>query len=263
MIIEQPIYINPIAISIGNFHVYWYGIMYLIGLILIYIISLRNISRPKYTKITKKNLEDILYWGMISAIIGGRLGYVIFYKANYFYNHLVEVFYIRNGGMSFHGGIIGVIISMYCYTKNKKISFWAVSDLIAQAVPIALALGRIGNFINGELCGTPTNLPWGVIFLTTNDNIYRHPSQLYECILEGPVLFIIIQIFLYKKTRLSGQTSAIFLIFYGILRCIGEIWREPDYIIYIYNSNYSMGQILSILMIISGFMLYYALSKKK
>ncbi|AFZ82859.1 phosphatidylglycerol:prolipoprotein diacylglycerol transferase [Candidatus Kinetoplastibacterium crithidii (ex Angomonas deanei ATCC 30255)] len=261
MIIEQPIYINPIALSIGNFHIYWYGIMYLIGLMLIYMVSLKNISRSEYTKITKKHLEEILYWGMMSAILGGRLGYAIFYKADYFYDHLLELFYIRNGGMSFHGGLIGVIIFMYYYTKNKKILFWEISDLIAQAVPLALSTGRIGNFINGELFGTPTSLPWGIIFLNAHDNIYRHPSQLYECVLEGPVLFIIIKIFLHKK-RLLGQTSAIFLIFYGILRCIGEVWREPDYIITIYSSTYSMGQILSMLMIINGFILYYVLSKK-
>ncbi|AGF47129.1 phosphatidylglycerol:prolipoprotein diacylglycerol transferase [Candidatus Kinetoplastibacterium desouzaii TCC079E] len=226
--------------------------MYLVGFFCVYWLSLIKISHSKKTYITKDKIENLLYWGMLGAIIGGRLGYVVIYRPDYFSRHLIEILYIRNGGMSFHGGLIGVLISIYTYAKIQKIPFLELTDFIAPSIPVALAAGRIGNFINGELWGYQTKLPWGIIFHNDVEQIPRHPSQIYEFLLEGVLLFIIMQVFSNKKTRPKGQVSAMFLIFYGLTRFFAEFWREPDYFIINTTQLLTLGQTLSIPMIVLG-----------
>ncbi|AGF49281.1 prolipoprotein diacylglyceryl transferase [Candidatus Kinetoplastidibacterium galati] len=246
--------INPIAIQIGDFSIHWYGITYLAGILMVYILGQIKLKNNLNDRKKINNLEDLLLYGMLGAIIGGRLGYVIIYRPIYFLNYPIEIFHLWEGGMSFHGGLIGAIISLFVYAKYNNYSFLVITDFISTIVPPAIGMGRIGNFINGELWGYPTDLFFGIIFDETCDDLVRHPSQIYESILEGPVLFIVMYIFS-KKTRRTGMISSVFLITYGLLRYIAELWREPDYFLGTVFINLSMGQILSVLTIFFGVVL--------
>ncbi|AFZ83190.1 phosphatidylglycerol:prolipoprotein diacylglycerol transferase [Candidatus Kinetoplastibacterium blastocrithidii TCC012E] len=252
--------INPIAIQIGNLSIHWYGITYLFGLLIVYILGEIKLKNNLLNKRKIKNLEDLILYGMLGAIIGGRLGYVTIYKPSYFFTNPIEIFYLWEGGMSFHGGLIGVVISLFVYTKYNNIPFFETTDFIACIVPPAICLGRIGNFINGELWGYPTDLFFGVIFDETCDDLVRHPSQLYESILEGPILFTIMHISS-KKIRKTGIVSSVFLIAYGLLRFVAELWREPDYFLGTVFISLSMGQILSILTVIMGLIIMQTRAK--
>ncbi|AGF48562.1 phosphatidylglycerol:prolipoprotein diacylglycerol transferase [Candidatus Kinetoplastibacterium oncopeltii TCC290E] len=246
--------INPVAVQIGDLSIHWYGITYLIGFLMVYILGEIKLRNNPIKKKKIKNLADLLLYGMLGAIIGGRIGYVTIYRPFYFFYHPLDILRLWEGGMSFHGGLIGAIISLFLYAKHNNTSLFDITDFISTIVPPAIGMGRIGNFINGELCGYPTDLFFGVIFDETYDDLARHPSQLYESILEGPVLFLIMYIFS-KKNRKKGTTSSIFLITYGILRYIAELWREPDHFLGTIFIDLSMGQILSILTIFVGVIL--------
>jgi len=242
--------INPIFVSLGGFHIYWYGIMYVIAFLLAWYVGNLYIKN-NIIEISRDNFSDLMFYSFLGVLFGGRIGYSIFYNFSYTIENPITIFYLWNGGMSFHGGFIGVIISIIYFCKKNKIPFFEISDFIVRLVPIGLFTGRIGNFINGELWGKPTDLIWGVIFPKI-DNLSRHPTQIYEAILEGIVLFMILNFMLSRNIKTSIATSY-FLIFYSLFRFIIEFFRIPDaHIGYVMFSWVTMGQILCIPMFLLG-----------
>ena len=193
---------DPIAVQVGPLAVHWYGLMYLIGFTLFYLLGLYR-CRQKWRGITKANLEDLLFVGMVGVIVGGRLGFVLLYQPEYYLTHPLEIFAVWQGGMSAHGGFIGVILALFYFAWSNKKSIFTVGDFVAPLVPFGFFFGRLGNFINGELWGrvASADLPWGMIFPQAGDGVPRHPSQLYEATLEGLVLFLVVWIYSIKETR--------------------------------------------------------------
>ncbi len=240
--------LNPIAIQFLNIKIYWYSLAYFFGFILGINYS-KYLIRKLHLQISEKMIDDFLVWAVIGVIIGGRLGYVIFYNFNFYLTYPNEILKIWNGGMSFHGGMLGLILSMIIFSFKKSIKFFDFANIISASAPLGIFLGRIANFINGELWGKKTQSNWGVIF-NDQERLPRHPSQLYEAFFEGFVLFFLIY---FSITRLKNYNACcVFLIFYGFFRFGLEFLREPDshigYIIY----NITTGQILSIPMILIG-----------
>jgi len=252
---------DPIAISIGPLAVHWYGLMYLVGFGLVYLLGRWRISKGNTTDFTPRDLEDLIFYSVLGVILGGRLGYVLFYKWDYYLSHPLEIFYIWEGGMAFHGGLIGVIVVMLLYARKKGLSFFTVSDFLAPLIPLGLAAGRLGNFINGELWGRPSDVPWAMVFPQSGSELARHPSQLYQLGMEGIALFIILWWFS-SKPRPTGQVSGLFLIGYGVFRFIAEYTREPDAFLGLLAAGLSMGQWLSIPMIIAGIVLFVFSAKR-
>lgn len=252
---------DPVALRLGPLAIHWYGLMYLVGFALAYGLGRWRISRNPNSPITITELEDLIFYSVLGVVVGGRLGYVLFYKLSYYSNHLIETLYLWEGGMSFHGGMIGVIVVMWLYARAKNLSFFKISDFIAPLVPLALGAGRLGNFINGELWGRPTDQPWGMVFPQTGDGIPRHPSQLYELGLEGFVLFGLMWWFS-SNARPSGQVSAVFLMGYGTLRFLVEFTRQPDDFLGLLTGSLSMGQWLSLPMIALGAIIYTLTAKR-
>ena len=253
--------IDPTAFEIFGVGIKWYGISYALGLLLALWYA-KKIAK-KSAAVEVKVLDDVLIWTAFGIIIGGRLGYVIFYDLVYYLQnfHLI-IIGIRNGGMSFHGGLIGVIIFSFLYSKIKKIKFLTLMDIISCVAPIGLFLGRIANFINSELWGKETNLVIGIVFPNGGPNP-RHPTQIYEAFLEGLILFFIINIIYNKKFNTPGYTSCIFLILYGFFRIFAEIFREPDpHIGYIMQPFLTLGILLSIPMILLGLIILYYLNEQ-
>ena len=193
-------------------------------------------------------------YAILGIILGGRVGYIIFYDLYYYLNDPIKILYVWQGGMSFHGGLIGIIFITYYFVKNKNIKLFEFTDLLAIITPIGLFLGRIANFINSELIGTPTNLPWSVVFIKV-DNIPRHPSQIYEALLEGLLLFLIINL-IFKYKKIKGYVSAIFLILYGLFRILAEQFRLPDEHLGYILGFLSMGTILSFIMVLTGLIVF-------
>ncbi|MDC3154736.1 prolipoprotein diacylglyceryl transferase [Pelagibacteraceae bacterium] len=258
--------ISPVFFSIGPIDVRWYSLAYIIGFIFAwrYIRYLSN-SNVKYDKssINDKLIDDLVFYSILALVIGARIGYVIFYNFEYYSKNLIEVLYIWNGGLSFHGGLIGIILATIIIAKSYKCRFFELSDLICVSAPVGIFFGRISNFINGELFGRPSNYFIGMIFPSADDQ-YRHPSQLYEAFFEGLVIFIVLNIFIFyfKKLRTPGFISGFFLILYGFFRFMIEFTREPDAQIgYIFN-YLTMGMILSIPMILVGFFFLYKSQNK-
>lgn len=252
--------INPIALEIGPLAIHWYGIMYLAGFFLAWLLGRMRIQSGS-TTFNMKDLEDIIFYGVIGVVIGGRLGYVLFYKLGDYIDNPIAIFQVWQGGMSFHGGLLGVLLAMWIFARTRGYKFFQVSDFIAPLIPLGLAAGRIGNFINGELWGRPTDMPWGMIFPNAADGLSRHPSQLYEMATEGLLLFLIVWIFS-SKPRPTGQVSGVFLIGYGCFRFLVEFTREPDDFLGLLAGGLSMGQLLSIPMIIFGLIiLWYSASR--
>ena len=244
--------IDPVAIDLGFISIYWYGISYVVGILTAWFL-LKYRVRQSQLLLDNQQIGDLVFFVMLGIIIGGRLGSIIFYNFSYYLEHPLEIFYIHKGGMSFHGGLIGVIIAVWFFSFNRSISFFRVTDFIAPVVPIGLGCGRIANFINGELWGGPSNLPWAMIFPDpAAGGISRHPSQLYEAFLEGLVLFIILWWFS-RIPRPVRATSGLFLFFYGMFRFLIEFVRMPDqHIGYIAFNWLTLGQLLSIPLIIFG-----------
>ena len=253
--------LDPIIINLGIFSLRWYSLAYIAGILLGWIYGKKILEKSKIKNSATLKLEDfdnLITYIIISIILGGRLGYVIFYNLNYYLINPLEILMIWKGGMSFHGGLIGVIFGTIFYSKkiNQEPIFFL--DILACVTPIGLFFGRIANFINSELYGKPTETSWGVVFPKI-DNIPRHPSQLYEALLEGLVLFLILNIIIYKTNYRKGLCSSMFLIFYGFFRILSEIYREPDdHIGYLFNLI-STGSLLSVIMIISGIFMYLKL----
>lgn len=247
--------IDPIIFSIGPVALRWYGMMYLIGFLGAMFIANKAADKSG-GEWTRDQVSDLLFYGFLGVILGGRVGYVLFYQFDYFLAEPLYLFKIWTGGMSFHGGLLGVIAAVYIFSRKTNKSFLRVGDFVVPLVPIGLGMGRLGNFINAELWGRQTDVPWAMVFPTDPLQLPRHPSQLYEFFLEGVVLFAILYL-VTRKPRSLGLASGTFLIGYGVFRTIVEFFREPDAHLGLYFSFISKGQILSIPMILVGVLVIY------
>jgi len=247
--------IDPIIFSIGPVSLRWYGTMYLIGFLAAMFMANKAADRSNGLW-TRDQVSDLLFYSFLGVILGGRVGYVLFYQFEYFLSDPLYLFEIWQGGMSFHGGLLGVILAIFIFARKTNKSFLVVGDFVAPLVPIGLGMGRLGNFINAELWGRQTDVSWAMVFPTDPLQVPRHPSQLYEFALEGVVLFAILYI-ISRKTRTLGLASGAFLIGYGIFRSFIEFFREPDAHLGLYFSFISKGQILSIPMILIGMFIIY------
>jgi phosphatidylglycerol---prolipoprotein diacylglyceryl transferase len=245
---------NPIALQIGSFGIHWYGLMYLVGFFgglwlgQYQVIRLRKIDPASPWQ--ERDPDDMLFYIALGVVFGGRLGYVLFYQPMYFLQHPLEIFALWQGGMSFHGGFIGVMVAMALFARKRGVIWLQLMDFVAPLVPIGLGAGRLGNFINAELWGRPTQSDWGMVFPQV-DAVARHPSQLYEFALEGIALFLILWLFAGKK-RPIGAISALFLLCYGSFRFLVEFTREPDSFLGLLSLGLSMGQWLCLPMILVG-----------
>lgn len=251
--------IDPVAISLGPVQVHWYGLMYLIGFLGGYLLGVyRAGSTPGWNK---EQVSDLLFYIAVGVIVGGRLGYALFYKFSYYIDHPVETLFIWQGGMSFHGGLLGVIVALALFGRKTSRGFFQVTDFVAPLVPLGLGFGRLGNFINQELWGRATDVPWAMVFPRTDPTLtLRHPSMLYEALLEGLVLFVILWWFS-SRPRPVGAVSGLFLICYGAFRLIVEFVREPDaHLGYLFWDWVTMGQLLSLPMI--GFGMWLMLRRR-
>ena len=241
---------DPVAFRVGPLAVRWYGLMYLAGFILFIVLGRRRARQNMLTGWRATDVDDMLFFGVFGVILGGRLGYVLFYKPLYYLAHPLEIFEVWHGGMSFHGGFIGVLLALWFFARQRGRRWLDVTDFVAPLIPLGLGAGRLGNFINGELVGRPTDLPWGMVFPQI-DQIPRHPSQLYEFALEGVALFVVLWLFAARR-RPIGAVSGLFLLGYGVFRFIGEFAREPDSFLGFLALGLTMGQWLSLPMIAAG-----------
>ncbi|MDX1974792.1 MAG: prolipoprotein diacylglyceryl transferase [Rickettsiales bacterium] len=245
--------IDPIVIQLGPLAIRWYSLAYIAGILLGWWVVMREHARKPIQGLTAKTLDDMVMWAVIGIILGGRLGYVLFYKPDYYLDHPEEILALWHGGMSFHGGFAGVILVFFWFCRKHQIRFLELMDVFAAAAPIGLFFGRVANFINGELYGRTTDMPWGMIF-PHGGLLPRHPSQLYEAGLEGIVLFAI-TFGLMKFTRARdkiGLLSGVFLLGYGLSRVIVECVREPDDFLGFFWGSITMGQILCLPMLLGG-----------
>jgi phosphatidylglycerol:prolipoprotein diacylglycerol transferase len=259
---------DTVFIDLGIVQIRWYSLAYIAGIALGWLYAIKIIEKlslkKNYFSVKREQFDELITYLVIGIVLGGRLGYVIFYNFKYYSENIVEVFKLWQGGMSFHGGLIGLIIAVYIYSKNSKTNFFKFTDIISCVAPIGIFLGRIANFINGELYGKVSTLPWATIFPYTS-NVARHPSQIYEAILEGFILFILLNYLAFKKNLIikSGYISGLFLIFYSILRIIAENFREPDvHIGYLFN-YISMGTLLSLIIFFVGFVIILLIKKNE
>lgn len=249
---------DPVALQLGPVSIHWYGLMYLLGFAAVWVLGRRRIRQGR-VEFTTRDLEDIIFYSVIGVVAGGRLGYTLIYKPGYYLSHPLEIFYIWEGGMSFHGGLAGVILVLLWYACSRKRHLFDITDFIAPMIPLGLAAGRWGNFVNGELWGRPTNLPWAMVFPHA-DALPRHPSQLYELALEGVVLFALLWWYS-GKPHPRGAVSAMFLLGYGVARFLVEFTREPDAFLGLLAGGLSMGQLLSIPMILAGILILWSAGK--
>ena len=244
---------DPVAIEIFSFEIRWYSLAYIIGILLGWYLAKKVIVNNDI----KDKFDDYITYVIIGLILGGRLGYVLFYNVNYYLDNFFDIFKIWQGGMSFHGAVIGIIIASIIFLKKNNDNIFEYLDIIALVSPIGIFFGRIANFINSELYGHETSLPWAVQFIKI-DTLYRHPTQLYEAILEGIILFLIMIYFWNKNfLKIPGKLSALFLIFYSSFRFIIEYFRVPDEQLGYLILNLTMGQLISFIFFITGLYLYY------
>jgi phosphatidylglycerol:prolipoprotein diacylglycerol transferase len=253
---------DPVALQLGPLAVHWYGLMYLFGFAGFYLLANYRASRYPFLKAqhwSGEQISDLVFYGALGAVLGGRIGYALFYKFNEYLTDPVAILKVWQGGMSFHGGLLGVGVALLLFAKKSKLSFWQVADFVAPAAPIGLFFGRMGNFINQELWGKTTQVPWGMVF-TNGGPLPRHPSMLYEAILEGLVLLAIVWWFA-SKSRKPGQVTGMFLVFYAVFRFVVEFVRVPDqHLQYLLFNWVTMGQLLCVPMIIYG--MYLLLRQK-
>ncbi len=255
--------INPVAIQLGPLAVHWYGLTYLAAFGLFLLLAKKRLQHPPFSQLTEpgtwqfKDVEDILFLGVLGVIIGGRVGYCLFYKPSYYFSHPLDVFAVWQGGMSFHGGLLGVIVAMIWFARSRNKPWMQVADFVAPCVPTGLAAGRIGNFINGELWGrlASPDLPWAMVFRGAGD-APRHPSQIYQFLLEGILLFVVLWMYA-RQPRKEGQVAAFFLVGYGFFRFIAEYFREPDAYLGLLSMGMSMGQWLCVPMVFGGLALWF------
>ena len=245
---------DPVAFSIWIFDVRWYALAYISGLVLAWLYC-RWMTKLPPQKLKPLDFDDFLLWATLGVVIGGRLGYVLFYKPGYYLQNPLEVLFIWQCGMSFHGGLLGVLVAIGLFARNRGVSYFTLSDIVGAATPIGLFLGRIANFINGELYGRtvdPASLPWAMVF-RHGGPIARHPSQIYEALLEGLLLFIVLFIMVRRGAlQRTGLISGTFMIGYGLARSIAELFREPDAFLSFVLPGITMGQVLSFPMILIG-----------
>ncbi|HEX9790489.1 MAG TPA: prolipoprotein diacylglyceryl transferase [Kiloniellales bacterium] len=242
---------DPIAISIGPFAIRWYALAYIAGILLAWRYCRWLASRPP-VRLSARAIDDFLFWATIGIVIGGRLGYVLFYKPGYYLENPLEIVFLWRGGMSFHGGLLGVFAAVVFFARSQNIHFTVLSDIVAAAAPIGLFLGRIANFVNGELFGRPTDVAWGMVF-PAGGPVVRHPSQIYESGLEGIALFIVLFILVrLGALRDGGMLTGAFLVGYALARFISELFREPDLHIGFLAGGITMGQVLSLPMLLAG-----------
>jgi phosphatidylglycerol---prolipoprotein diacylglyceryl transferase len=238
--------IDPVIFQIGPLVFRWYGFMYAIGFVSSYVLVLYQVKRRKLS-IDRSKIDDLYFTAILGLIIGGRLGYTLFYNPLFYLRNPLEIFMVWHGGMSFHGGLIGAVLAGYLAIRRTKLTFFAMADLIIPTCAIGLGFGRIGNFINGELFGRQTDVPWAMVF-PNGGNMPRHPSQLYEAFFEGLLLFIVLWFYKDRKKR-DGDVLALFLILYGAFRIFCELFREPDQTLGYILGFLTMGQLLSAAMV--------------
>jgi phosphatidylglycerol:prolipoprotein diacylglycerol transferase len=241
---------DPVAVHIGPLAIRWYGLMYLIGFALIWAAGRWRIAKGQGGVWMAKDFDDALFYGIVGTILGGRLGYVLFYKIGDYLGEPWRIFYVWEGGMSFHGGMLGVIFGMWLFARSRRQDWLRITDFVAPLMPFGLASGRLGNFINAELWGRPTDVPWAMIFPNV-DQVPRHPSQLYEFALEGIALLVLLWWYSLKP-RPRGAVSGLFLLGYGVFRFLVEFTRQPDSFLGFLTLGLTMGQWLSLPMIIVG-----------
>ena len=246
---------DPVAIAIGPVQIHWYGLTYLVAFGLFLFLANRRAAMSQFVQAgwTKRDVEDLLFFGVVGVVVGGRLGYALFYKPGQYLANPLEILQVWKGGMAFHGGLLGVIVAMAVFARRRGRPFLQVTDLVAPCVPTGLASGRIGNFINGELWGRPADpsLPWAMVFPQSGSAVPRHPSPLYQFALEGLLLFVLLWLYA-RHPRQTGRVSGWFLIGYGTFRFIAEYFREPDSFLGLLALNMSMGQWLCVPMVMAG-----------
>ena len=245
---------DPIAVQLGPLAIRWYGLMYLAAFLAFFLLGRHRLRQRLYAQRSGMgigDLEDLLFFGALGVVIGGRLGYVLFYKPAYYLQNPLEAFAVWQGGMSFHGGLLGVIVATWLYCRRRGRGFWAVMDFVAPLVPIGLAAGRLGNFINGELWGRASSLPWAMVFPQAGDTVARHPSQIYQFLGEGLLLFALLWWYS-SRPRPQGAVSGMFLIGYAVLRFAAEFAREPDAFLGTVALGLTMGQLLCVPMLAFG-----------
>ncbi len=255
---EYPNFLSPVAFELFGLTIRWYSISYILGFIYFYFFALRNLNK---FNLDKKRLEDLFFYLFLSVIIGGRLGYVIFYNINFYFRNPYEILKVWEGGMSFHGALIGITITIIIFSKKKNISLFQLSDLLSITAPVGIFLGRISNFLNQELIGRPTDIYLSIRY--PNEDLYRHISQIYEAIFEGLIPAILLLIIFYKFKIKNGLLTSIFLINYGLSRIIIENFREPDFQLGLKFDFISQGQILTVPIIILGFIFLYLCQYKQ
>ncbi len=250
--------IDPVALQLGPLAIHWYGLTYLAAFGLFMLLATLRLRHEPYSMSIgphpwrRADVEDLLFLGVLGVVAGGRIGYCLFYKLDYYLSHPLEIFYIWQGGMSFHGGLLGVLLAMLWFARSRHRPWLEVMDFIAPCVPAGLAAGRVGNFINGELWGrvADPSLPWAMMFRGAGD-LPRHPSQVYQFLLEGLLLFVLLWLYA-RRPRRTGQVSGAFLLGYGVFRFIAEFFREPDAHLGLLSLGMSMGQWLSLPMVLAG-----------
>ena len=260
---------DPVLIDLGLFQIRWYSIAYILGIIIGWmyatkIIKLTTINKNNFEQIKTSHFNDLIIYLVVGIVLGGRLGYIVFYNLEYYSQNFFEIFKLWQGGMSFHGGLLGVIVSIIFFSKKTKTNFFKFADIIACVSPIGIFLGRIANFINGELYGKISTLPWALIF-PNGGSLARHPSQIYEAILEGIILFILINYLALKKQLLfrTGYISGFFLVSYSVLRIFSENFREPDIHLGYFFNYFSMGTILSSITFLAGCFIIFFIKKNE
>ena len=245
---------DPVAFQILSLEIRWYSLAYIIGIILGWAYCKKRLIKDQHIL---SLFDDFITYLIIGVILGGRIGYVLFYNLKYYLENPFEILMVWNGGMSFHGGLIGVVFATQLFSNKHKVNQFVFLDLVALSAPIGIFFGRIANFINSELIGKATNLPWSVQFILV-DNIKRHPSQLYEAFFEGIILFILLRYFFRKNyVRNPGKISSLFLIFYSIFRFFAEFFRSPDFQVGYLIFNLTLGQLISVIFLIAGIFLFY------
>ena len=246
---------DPVALSLGPVQIHWYGLTYLAAFGLFLLLATRRVALPHYASAgwTRRDVEDMLFYGVLGVIVGGRLGYALFYKPAEYLAHPLDILMVWKGGMSFHGGLLGVLVAMAVFARGKARPFWQVMDVVAPCVPTGYAAGRIGNFINGELWGRAADpsLPWAMVFPQSGSMVPRHPSQIYQFLLEGLLLFVLLWWYA-RRERPTGQVAAAYAVGYGVMRFIVEYFREPDAFLGTLALGLSMGQWLCVPLVAFG-----------
>lgn len=261
--------IDPVLIEIGPLAIRWYALAYIAGILLGWWYARRLAASEPLWRATPRpaliDIDDFVVWATIGIVLGGRLGYVLFYKPAYYAAHPLEIFQVWSGGMAFHGGFVGTVVAMVLFARRRGLSIWSLFDIVAASVPFGLFFGRIANFINAELYGRPSDVAWAMIFPTDHAQLPRHPSQLYEAALEGLLIFVLLRLLTHRGRMLSrpGVVASTFAIIYGLARIVAEFFRMPDAHLGFFSGGTTMGMLLSLPMILAGAAgLFWALSRQ-